>query len=76
MLSLCNIMVRYCSECKNEGGFFEIKNRDLPLSKTRELCPYCYNKIFSKENAELQKIMESGAVGITTSSKELWTMYA
>jgi len=58
MLSLCNIMVRYCSECKNEGGFFEIKNRDLPLSKTRELCPYCYNKIFSKENAELQKIME------------------
>jgi hypothetical protein len=51
-------MVRYCSECRKEGGFFEIKNRDLPLSKTRELCGDCYNNIFSKEKEERQKIME------------------
>ena len=31
---------------------------------------------FISNKSELQKIMESGAVGITTSSKELWTMYA
>ena len=30
---------------------------------------------FISNKSELQKIMESGAAGITTSSKELWTMY-
>jgi glycerol uptake operon antiterminator len=30
---------------------------------------------FISNKLELQKIMESGAAGITTSSKELWTMY-
>jgi hypothetical protein len=53
-------MVRYCSECGKEGGFFDfdIKNRELPISKSRILCSTCYNQIYSKENVEYQKIMQ------------------
>jgi hypothetical protein len=56
----CNLMVRYCSECGKEGGFFEfdIKTRVLPLSKARMLCLSCYDKIFAKENPEYQKIVQ------------------
>ena len=53
-------MVRKCSECGKEGGFFDfdIKHRSLPLSKERILCSSCYNNIYPKENAEYQQIMQ------------------
>lgn len=53
-------MVRYCSQCGKEGGFFDfdIKQRSLPLSKERVLCSSCYNIIYPKENAEYQQIMQ------------------
>jgi hypothetical protein len=53
-------MVRYCSECGKEGGFFDfdIKIRNLPLSNGRILCSSCHNEIFAKENVEYQKIMQ------------------
>ena len=52
-------MPKYCINCGKEGGFFdfEIRNRNLPLSSNRMLCSNCYNEIYSKENAEYQKIM-------------------
>jgi len=51
-------MVRYCSECNREGGFFDIKNRNLPISNQRMLCSDCYEKIFIKEYAENEIILQ------------------
>jgi len=51
-------MPRCCSECGKEGGFFEIRNQNLPLSNTRLLCSKCYSELFYKEKEEYQKIIQ------------------
>lgn len=49
-------MVRYCSECKKEGDFFEIRTRKLPSSPPRILCKNCFQQISIKENEILRII--------------------
>jgi len=49
-------MTRFCQECGLEGGILDIRNRTLPLSEKKLLCKSCFNKIFSKEQAELNLI--------------------
>lgn len=49
-------MVRQCTECGIEGGLLAVRNRVLPLSRSRLLCKSCYIDINSKEQKEKNQI--------------------